>query len=767
MRANLKLVVLVLIGLALAANALVIELTPSAPVIMKQSQLTSSLPTVVGGYPVNLPLCALGPKLQKCLDEHGKIRLERGDYRIYNVAALFVRNGQQIYALPGTMLPEIKLQAGTEKVILSGVTTTKVDFVRSSSNAPIRFNLFIRVNANFVANGSAVEQNIFTYCYGTLHVNTEMSGYLRNNRFIGSHTHGPSDMIYMIGDKNRLSYGNVFLWYAFQTPIGRATHIVNQLDISLIGIDGETWNIHGEDPTWAPMLDLDKTSSLRLLGANGGNFGLYPTPYLRANVDEIQILNMNVYQPAHGWSPKAARSPWDTASNILLSQIFFGVDNQRSWISNFCCVDVVSGSPIGAHFEAFQAGNNSLKLNGVNNINSIDAATVKDLQHLFAPAKRPGEPWEAASFESLPDPAGQNWKALVADAIRRGTDDSSRIQAMIDSSPSGIGLLPKGIYYIAKPLVVGKNKGLVGAGTDKTLILALSDLLDMIVPGDPSHQNPGGTQRFILSDLTLQGGRSGIFHSSSNTGAWTQLNDVFLSYVQFREMADAGILFMNIFGWDNNFFDHIAFVNCKTGFKQSFPTVPKAGENADNNYVDKTIFYQSQFIGNRLAVDLSAHRADNLNAFIYTLFLDNEEGAVYLQNTNTTLFAGSQFIGNGGSAVVNMSNSRYTSFVGSRFIDGLRSNVFFSSGVNVEGSAFLRSKNGAGKVFKDGSRDVTIYNSSSSVVLGDVINGVFINSRFPDTDFDRFFVLRLGGSTKIMSSDYSIPQGQMLWGSSL
>ena len=767
MQTNLKLLVLMLIGLALAADASVIELTPNAPVVRKQSQLISSLPNVVGGYPVNLPLCALGQNLQTCLDNHGKIRLERGDYRIGNVVALFVRNGQQIYALPGTMLPEIKLQAGTEKVILSGVTTTKVDFVRSSFNAPIRFNLFIRVHATFVANGSAVEQNIFTYCNGPLHVNTETSGYLRNNRFIGSHAHGPSDMIYMIGDKNRLSYGNAFLWYAFQTPIGRATHIENQLDISLIGIDAETWNIHGEDPTWSPMLDLDKTSALRLLGANGGNFGLYPTPYLRANVDEIQILDMNVYRPAHGWSPKAARSTWDSTSNILLSQIFFCTDNQLSWISNFSGIDVVSGSPIGAHFEAFQAGNNSLKLNGVNNINSIDAATVKDLRRLFAPAKRPGEPWEAASFKSLPDPAGQNWKALVAGAIRRGTDDSSRIQEMIDSSPSGVGLLPEGVYYIAKPLVVGKNKGLVGAGRDKTLILALSDSLDMIVPGDPPHQNPGGTQTFILSDLTLQGGRSGIFHSSSNTGAWTQLNDVFLSYVQFREMADAGILFMNIFGWDNNFFDHIAFVNCKTGFKQSFPTTPKAGENADNNYVDKTIFYRSQFIGNRLAVDLSAHRADNLNAFIYSLFINNEEGAIYLQNTNTTLLAGSQFIGNGGSAVVNMSNSRYTSVVGSRFIDGLKRNVFFSSGVNVEGSAFLHGKNGTGKVFKDGATNVTIYNSSSSVVLGDVINGVFINSIFPDTNFDRFFVLRLGGSIKIMSSDCSVPQGQMLWGSSL
>ena len=628
---------------------------------------------------------------------------------------------------------------------------------------PIRFNQFIRVNANFINIGSLVEENVFLYCNGTLHVNTASSGYMRNNRFIGGHAHGPSDMIYMMGDEKRLSYGNTFLWYNFLTPIGRSTFIRNQLDISFIGIDAEAWNINGEDPAWSPMLDLDKISVLRLIGANGGNGGLYPTPYIRANADQIQILNMNIYRSTHVGSPKKnQRSPWNSDSNDFLNKIYFGPDNRLSWISNFCCDDVVAASSTGEHFEVFKSESDLLNMNGIKNINFLAPPALKALHELFAPTERPGKPWEAASFEPLPDPAGSNWRALVTGAIRRGSDDSSRIQKIIDSAPSGIGFLPEGIYYIAKPLVVGKNKGLVGAGRDKTLIMALSDSLDMIVPGDSAHQNSGGRQKFILSDLTLQGGRSGIFHSGSNTGSYTQLNDVFLSHVQFREMAEAGILFVGIYGFDNNLFDYIAFVNCKTGVRQSFPSVPKSGENTDNNYIDKTIFYSSQFIANKLAVDFSAHRPDNLNAFIYSLFKDNEGGAVNLRNTITTLFAGSRFIGNGGDAVVNMSNAQYTTIVGSDFTDGIKDNVFFSNGVNVEGSRFSHYKNGGAKIFKDGSVHVAMFNSFSNVFLGDVSNGIFINSKFPDPGFDRFFVFKYGSSIKVSSSDYSNPKGEML-----
>ncbi|MGO9771883.1 MAG: hypothetical protein ACLPSW_20520, partial [Roseiarcus sp.] len=124
---------------------------------------------------------------------------------------------------------------------------------------------------------------------------------------------------------------------------------------------------------------------------------------------------------------------------------------------------------------------------------------------------------------------------------------------------------------------------------------------------------------------------------------------------------------------------------------------------------------------NKLAVDFLAHRPDNLNAFIYSLFNNNEGGAVYLQNTISTLFAGSHFTGNGGDAVVNMSNSQYTTIVGSDFTDGTKENVFFSNGINVESSRFYHCKNGRAKIFKDGSAHAAMFNSLSNVSLGEVL----------------------------------------------
>jgi len=769
-RWRLKFAILVFGGViaALAATESNGQSTNNNLNMRAENPLASALPAVAAGYPTSLPLCAIGPDLQECLDANGAIRLERGDYRVQNRSALLVKSGQQLFGLPGAVVPEIRIGAGAEKIVLSAITTAKVTFFPSTSNDPIRFNVFIRVNAAFNDVGAVVENNIFTYCNGVLRVDNRLSGYLRNNRFIGGHAHAESDMIVIRGDKERLSYGNVFLWYNFLTPHGRTTLIDNQRDISFVGIDAEGWNEVGEDPTSAPMLDFDKTSVVRVLGANGGNGGLHPTPYIRANAGKVQILDMNSTSgPIPASSKSAAGSPWDPTSTTLLNTIYLGAENRLSWIANFCCVGAVSSPAEGDHFEIFQSGYGDFKINGVVGDGSIAVADIGRLHELFAPLDRSGEPWEEAVFETLPDPGGPNWKASVATAIQSGTDDSGRIQNMIDSSPNGVAFIPAGTYYIAKPLVLGKDKGLVGAGRDKTLILALSTSIDMIVPGDSIHPNSGGDQRFILSDLTLQGGRSGIFHSSGNTGRYTQLNDVFLSYVQFREMKDAGILFQDIYGWDNNFLDHLTFVNCKTGFRQAFPSAPKAGENADNNYIDKTIFYKAQFIGNQLAVEFAAHRADNLNAFIDSLFENNKNGAIVLQNALTTMFAGSQFADNGGAAVVNISNSLHTSFVGCRFTAGAKGVVFFSQGVNMEGSRLSQGKEGAAEVFEDGATSVTVYNSLSDVPLGKVERGVFVNSKFPDSEFDRFFVLQEGGRPRIKSAERSNPKGQLLWSSSL
>jgi hypothetical protein len=60
-------------------------------------------------------------------------------------------------------------------------------------------------------------------------------------------------------------------------------------------------------------------------------------------------------------------------------------------------------------------------------------------------------------------------------------------------------------------------------------------------------------------------------------------------------------------------FENIAFVNCNIGFYQQ-PLVPYVDLDT-SSYVDKTMFYQSQFINCNTAFSI-ATRANNLNAWV-------------------------------------------------------------------------------------------------------------------------------------------------------
>lgn len=720
------------------------------------------LPLSTNGYPIELPLCRLDENLQRCIDKNNSVRLAIGDYRRENTEPLILKSGQKIFGLPGTVLPRIRLSSGTEGAIISTISTAEIDFLSSTPNRPIRLNAFIRVNGLLNVLGSMVEDNIFTYCGCSIKVNTSSSGYLRNNLFIGSHPQSSSDMIIIDGDIDRQSYGNTFLWHNFLTPHGRATFIRNQKDISFIGIDAEGWNEFGEDQTWSAMLNIDTTSVVRVVAAGGGNHGKYPTPFLYLNADKVQISGIDSdIKPIGERSDEGdgSRRPVETASPDAL---YLGPSNRISWLADICCVGLISYPMTGLHFEVFRSGGERFTINGVGYNANLFEPDLGYLRELFAPLAHYERLPEQVGFEALPDPAGSNWKSLVAESIRQGVDDSAHIQKLIDDSPDGVALIPEGKYFLARSLVLGSNKGLIGAGRDKTVIIALSEALDMIVPGDAAHPNNGGNQRFLLSDLTLQGGRRGIFHSYSNSGSNTQLNNVFLSHVQFREMKEAGIEFKDIYGWDNNFLDFVAFVNCKYGFRQTFPTNPRPGENADNNYIDKTIFFRSQFVGNGVAVDLAAHRVDNFNAFIYSLFQANIDGAIFLRNATNTVFAGSKFIDNGGAAVVNTENARHTSMVGCYFAGGTKGRAFFSEGANVEGSRFAKGQNKNMRVFSNKDVKVVFYNTVSDVTMGEIHDGVFVNSKFPGQGLDRFLVVWTDGELRSATSDASNPKGQLL-----
>jgi hypothetical protein len=86
-----------------------------------------------------------------------------------------------------------------------------------------------------------------------------------------------------------------------------------------------------------------------------------------------------------------------------------------------------------------------------------------------------------------------------------------------------------------------------------------------------------------------------------------------MKFVVFRDQT-YGMHLKQINGFDKCFIENIAFVNCNIGFYQQ-PLVPYVDLDT-SSYVDKTMFYQSQFINCNTAFSMIATRANNLNAWV-------------------------------------------------------------------------------------------------------------------------------------------------------
>lgn len=750
----------------------------------------STIPDTVAGYPLDLPLCPASQNLQACLNSHGKVRLENVDYTKVGVnkdaTALTVQSGNAIYGMVNTVLSDITLPAGTNGVVLSGF---RGRYINLAAGAPISGNLFMRVVANVQASNALVEQNSFIRVNGKLSFDNSHGGYTRNNRFIGCHLQSAFPALTLLGNDSTPSFGNVFLSYSLETPAGNATVISRQTDLTFVGLAAEGWNLLGKDPTWAPMLNVQDSGSIRVfatIGRTDDTVAKSTSPYMSLSAREVQLIDSSASSVNVNLPKIPDLGPWNKGNintHILNA-------NERSWSSNYLSLTSTSTPEAGKHFDVLHPPQGAdMSVNGQPIASaSSDQASIQALLDLFHPKSRAAVNWEEPEFENLPNPAGSDWRQLVAKAVQNQVDNSDEIQAEIDHSSDGIAYLKPGIYYIKKPLKLRQGQGIVGSGMGKTLILALSDTIDMIVPETQKTTSWGTVHQFILSDLTLQGGQNGL-HQTPVTGGFNYTaHEVFLSHVQFRDMRDSGILADNILGWDNNFLDHLAFVNCQTGFHQSVSNLPMpkrsyseaeySPDKPNLSYMDKTVFYKAQFIGNKLAVDVRARRTDNLDAWVYSLFQNNSDGALAMHNSEAAIIARSVFINNGGDAVISSGEDGSLAtpvIAGSRFQAGPMGKAFLSGGMTVEGTTFSLS-GGSKQMTVLGSRgpqqcvpancailSTSFYNSKSlDVPLGTGPYVLSANSSFPGKGGDRFLNVQRSGSTSVIVNQASSPTEQLL-----
>jgi hypothetical protein len=643
--------------------------------------------------------------LQSTLGQYKIIKLNaNSDYSKHGgPSSITLSSDQQLYGLPGSKIGRVFISGGSTGITLQGVATNGIEFAESSN--AIHGNCFRRVTGRISAKGAKLENNLFIDLNNSqLDFDTSKRGYLKNNQFIRVMVHGTSPALQLRGDPEHQSSNNVFLWSNILTPHGDGIIIDNQRDVSFIGLDAESWNWSKRAKNQA-MMTVRSTGSLKIIAANGGDPRHRTGRYFDLDAEEIQILGSRI---------GPVRKP-----SIILQP-----DVKRISLVNVQKLGINNKGPNPFIFNAFAGRKPTTTLNGRTILNTtLTKEQESILKNMFVSPDNSGQLLKRPVFQSIPDPVGPNWNS----DLKSKSDSTDFIQGLVDSQ--GIAHIPAGIYYISKPIRLKDGQGIIGSGAHQTAIIAKNKNIDMIV-GVPNAGKRTLTS-FSLIDITLQGGRNGIHHDSDGSGSKAVYNRLFISHVTFRDMSEAGIFLDGIIGWDNNFIDNVNFYRCAdAGIKQRVSPLWLRGHGPGMTYMDKNVFYNCQFVENGRGIDFNARRANNLNAFVNCSFRDNLELAVNLHNNNSTIFANTEFINNGGNPVIQ--SNKPTFFVNSYFKADRNNISLLPNNATCEDCTFELGGSSSSSIVPKGSRVFLSNSESINVSLGKPDSGLLLNSKLPE-----------------------------------
>lgn len=621
--------------------------------------------------------------LQSALDTYGSVRLEKGDYSGVDIT---MKSNQRLYGHPTlTQVSNITITAGSSNVYLENLFPSGKEVIFQAGGAISNCTLKTIKWATIKATNAKVENNLFINIMCSINFDCSTSGYFRNNKIIKHQVHSTSNQLVMKGNSTTPSYGNVHLHSNFLTPHGDATDINNLQSATFVGIDSEAWNFSGEGTK--PMLSMQNMGNVKITDFGGGNgYSTIKTSAFAIDASNLFFLNKYIQSEGSISSSKVAAK-----TNVLY---FKG--NHDDYIRGS---GTVTGFDLKAHFEGIPEFDKDVTLNSVIQKGLIPSSN--SLQSAILGTQY--TPFARTNWEKLPNPLGDNW-ATNRDGK---TDSTSYIQNLINTK--GIAELPEGVFYISSTLsmIVNGTKGIVGAGTGKTVLVGLTDSFPLIT----LVESATGDDNFILSNLTLQGGSVGVYAPDAiDMIAYTNLK-----YVVFRNQ-NYGIHLYRIFGLDNCFFDNVSFVNCKIGFFQD-PHPVNTPENL--GYVDKVVFYNGQYLNCGTAFSMKATRADNLNAWVNCKF-DGNGLAIDMSGNNFPIAANCDFTNHNTDYVVSGDMSLYNCKFQN---NNPRKSILFSKQSFIEGSEFLDNV----KLFPEENHYYASYYIVNSTITGNVIKTYGVN----------------------------------------
>lgn len=680
--------------------------------------------------------------LQSLLDQYNVLYLLPWTNYQGSAPALTLKSNQQIYGVQ-SYINDVHVANGATGVVLYGVQATNLIF--DAGSGITKGNRFYHIyRTPITANGVLLENNeffdLFLEGFG-LTIDNSGSGHARYNRFVRTECHGPS--IILKGNNSDKSYSNVFTFVNMLTA-GGSGMIINTLDdLSLVGVDGESWNWNGSSGEANPLFDIQAGNVVRMYGLSGGQYNSGTTPRLSVNCTEFQLENRQMIDGSE-YNPSFIYR----ANNARLAAMHNVAETER---------DDATGA---FRFKAFIGSDYTAYING-----SAVTANQNDstLTGMLINPVRNGSPWPIYSYPTPPDPGGSSWNSNLSSQ----PDNTSYLQNLINTNAT----IPAGTYYIGSPLVISNQQTLIGSGDDNTLIIAKDPNMDMIVGGDHFDPSNGTSAETIIeiqiANVTLQGGAYGFHMAPSGSGGWADYNGCFVANVTFRNIANACFYMDQIYAWDNCSLNNVNFVNCGNAWNQ-YPDPNWGGSNAAGMcYMDKVVHYRCQFINCATPFNMQAKRPDNMLTFVECLFQANTGVVGHFVNNNSLMFVNCDFQNNQGNPMIADNNP--THYINCRFRLDVSGATVNASGAFFDGCTFDFGTATSGSVYSGTGNGCYFRDCTVNIPIGTYDHVLAINSTFKtDTAFSyqgvSYKTVSGSGQTVVFLNQPAAPSPQALYG---
>lgn len=694
-------------------------------------------------YPLTALLVTVAQRaqLQTLLDQHGTIRLVPGNYAVGGPGALVLSSGQRIHGPGiGCILPPIEVAAGCTGALVSGVTA-ELRFMQAG--ASVRGNVFRRVTYGSVrVQGATLEDNLFIDKYlGRWRIDNSASGFMARNRIVRTTCQQPEDAFVWQGDPTGASRGNAVLWANHLTPANAKFVLSDLPDLRILNYDCEAPGSNG-----SPAIDARSVARLYVFGTTGTSAG---GAAVRVASGDAWVHQSMLY------NQDPAGSTLDLAGAGSAIRTLFEATRPAVAPTG------------GALLSAFPTGSATPTV--ATNPAVLSAAQRAGLTQLAVPPLRGA--YTLPSLRAIPGEAPPNQVSPMG---------RSHIQALLDSQ--GMVVLDPGVYVLDGPLVLGRQRGLIGSGMDQTYLVAANPTIDLIIDANtPPSAGDTSQSQLLLTELTLQGGRRGISHSLRQPAAFKLMfTNSMVSHVCIRDMAEAGWMFEELFGYDNNCFEQVLFVNCPVGFKQLATHTGTEATEPRLAYMDKNVFFRCQWHGCERALELTAIRASGGNMWFECAFVGSKEFVARARNHNNLLFVGCDFDANKGDPL--LAANGHLMVVASRWraVADAGPTSFADSMIDVtlEGcdlSAVLADTpltNGAGTSFdlRNPDNQTTyanrrfhlFHNRARQVTLGNIPHATLINNDVGPVPETARWAYRLSGATQVLDATAPTPGSRLM-----